>query len=356
MVRLARRGLAVVAAAGAVLSMGTGPSSAATRHPVVPVRTTVPKGPPVPTLPRSWILVDLDTGRVLDQRDAHTRRRPASTIKLLAALTAEQRLRPGSRVSVSALAASMPANDVGLVAGDRWPLQQILDATLAVSANDAAVALAEQSGGSLDGFAAQMRRTAAALHVVDRPRLDDPSGLDDSSAHGGGDWVSAWDLALIGRAASADARIAAIARQREIRFTDPAGHPHRLINHNKLLSRFAGATGLKTGYTRASGNTLVATATRGGRTMLVVVLDAPDLYNPVMNLFQRGFVTAASAETGPRLAPPLRTSHVTPRRAVASIASKPQLSLVDRRWPFEVAALGLALALALLWARRTARR
>jgi D-alanyl-D-alanine carboxypeptidase len=283
----------------------------AAASPVAAARTTVTRrattttAAPAPLLPKSWILVDADTGRVLDAHDEHTRRRPASTVKLLSVLTATQHLSPSSEVTVSPLAAGMPARKIGLPAGATWPLDDIVSSMLVVSANDAAVALAEASGSTLDGFAAQQRATVAALGLVDAPVVDDPAGLDDAQfAHGRGDWISAWDMAVIGRAALRDARIRSLAAMPIVRFTDPDGHPHRLINHNKLLSLYPGATGLKTGYTKAAGNTLVASATRNGRTMLAVVLDAPNLYAPVEALFDKGFGTDARAEQGPLL-----TSH-----------------------------------------------
>ena len=281
--------------------------------------TSVPvTAPKVPLLPKAWILVDVDTARVLDEHDAHTRRRPASTIKLLTALTARRHIDPDRDVAVSDLAAGMPARKIGLTAGVAWPFADVLASAMVVSANDAAVALAEASGGTLDGFATQMQQTMADLGAVDGPVVDDPAGLDDSFAHGQGDWISAWDLALVGQAALRDPEISDLASSQTVRFTDVEGHAHKLTNHNKLLTRYEGANGLKTGYTEAAGNTLVASATRGGRTMLVVVLDAPDLYGPVEALFDRGFATAPNGELGPMLV-------ARPLPAVRSVAlAKPR--------------------------------
>src|SRR5437588_5110778 len=96
--------------------------------------TTVPPPPKGPQLPKAWILVDADTGKVLDERDDHVLRRPASTIKLLTVLTAERLLKPDATIRVSALAAGMPARNIGLKEGDAWPLSDILDSALVVSA------------------------------------------------------------------------------------------------------------------------------------------------------------------------------------------------------------------------------
>jgi D-alanyl-D-alanine carboxypeptidase (penicillin-binding protein 5/6) len=267
--------------------------------PVPAAAAATPGDLPEHLLPKAWILVDADTGRVLDARDEHTRRRPASAIKLLSVLTATRYLDPGASVPVSPRAAAMPPRKIGLTAGRPWPLADMVASALVVSANDAAVALGEASAGSLDGFAAQMGTLARDLGAVDAPSVDDPSGLDDADAHGDGDWISAWDLAVIGRAALTDPQVRALAGQQVVTFTDPAGGSHRLVNHNRLLRRYEGATGLKPGYTKAAGNTLVASATRGGRTMVVVVLDAPDLYRPVEALFDQGFATDPMGQTGP---------------------------------------------------------
>jgi D-alanyl-D-alanine carboxypeptidase (penicillin-binding protein 5/6) len=210
-----------------------------------------------------------------------------------------------------------------------------------VSANDAAVALAEQSGGTLDGFSAQMQATARSLGMIDSPRLEDPSGLDDSFAHGGGDWISAWDLALAGRAGLADPTIAAVTGTTLLHFDDPSGNHHRLTNHNKLLSRYPGATGLKTGMTHAAGNTLIATATKDGRTMLVVVLDAPQMYDATIALLDKGFATGVSAETGPRL-PALRRvarapSEPASKAGIGALPAGTVRPLSTSHWPAEVA-------------------
>ena len=311
--------LVVVQPAAPAWAARRAPRTSRTRTTTV---TTVPGPPP---MPKAWILVDVDTRRVLDEHDDHALRRPASIVKLLSVLTAERLLRPNAQIPVSALAASMPARKIGLVAGDSWPLPDILDSVVVVSANDAAVALAEAASGSVEEFGKAMTRTARELGVVDSPTFADPAGLDDEFQAGGGDWVSAWDMAIIGVAALHDPAITTRASSPVLWFTDPSGELHRLVNHNRLLQTYPGATGLKPGYTRRAGNTLVASATRDGRTMLVVVLDAPDLYGPVRSLLDKGFSTPARGETGPRL-----VVHALPAPA-SSAAARSTEARVTRR-------------------------
>jgi D-alanyl-D-alanine carboxypeptidase len=113
--------------------------------------------------------------------------------------------------------------------------------------------------------------------------------------------VSAYDLAIAARNTLAVPELAAIAVLPEYRFTGP-GRDHRLLNHNRLLQRYPGAVGLKTGYTRKAGHTFVAAATREGRTMIAVVLNSDDTYAAAAALLDQGFATPPDARgTGERL-------------------------------------------------------
>lgn len=318
----------------------------------------------VPPIARSWVLVDVDTGRVIEEQDAHERRRPGSTIKLLTVLTARALVPDSAIVPVSRLAASMPARSVGLRPGARWTVGQITDAVLLVSANDAAVALAERASGTLDRFALELRRVAREIGVVDAPVLDDPTGLDHTYDHGNGDWISAWDLALVGRRALDDPKIAATARLSHVDFVDAAGTSHHLLNRDELIGRYPGATGLKTGFTHAAGNCLVATATRAGRTMLAVLMGSADLYRDAGLLLDRGFATPVVAESGPRLdgavVPPVLevTATTSTTRVGGQVvkATSDRLAPSDRRWWWAVLAAGASAALIALWFRRRRSR
>ncbi|MGH9023463.1 MAG: D-alanyl-D-alanine carboxypeptidase family protein, partial [Acidimicrobiia bacterium] len=133
----------------------------------------------------------------------------------------------------------------------------------------------------------------------------DPAGFDDASSFRGGSRVSALDLAIVARNVLAVPELAAAVASLEHSFVDPAGRPHRLLNHNKLLRRYPGAVGLKTGYTRRAGHTLVAGARRDGRTLIAVVLSSPNPYAAATTLLDRGFASPRGADTGERL-PPVR--------------------------------------------------
>ena len=126
----AGRLLAVLVPSLVVVIATVAPAGAATTptRPKV-TTTTAPRGP---VLPKAWLLLDVDTGKVLDAHDEHTLRRPASTIKLLTALTAKRHLTPTSMVPVSKLAAGMPARNMGLKVGDSWPIADMMNAMIEI--------------------------------------------------------------------------------------------------------------------------------------------------------------------------------------------------------------------------------
>lgn len=245
---------------------------------------------PVPAA-RAFILVDADSGAVLAAQAHHEALPPASTTKLMTALVALEKLPAEAVFVVDDTAAAQPAMRIGMQPGQGWALSPTLHSLLMVSANDAAYALAEAASGTLAGFAADMNATAARYGMRDSD-FNDPAGFDDSASFQGGSRVSAYDLAIAARNFLAVPELAAIAALPEYAFQEPTGRPHHLRNHNKLLRRYPGAIGLKTGYTRQAGHTFVGAARRDGRTMIAVVLDTDDTYGSTAALMDFGFATA----------------------------------------------------------------
>lgn len=285
----------MVAALGAAMALFSAPP--ATAQDGSGIDTTAPGF--VPNEPATWILVDADTGYVLDGKDSRTPFPPASTIKLFTALVAIQRLPADELIRISEHAAGMPARKINVGAGQAWDLEDLLYSMLTVSANDAAVAVAERVGmGSLSGWEDVASRAAAALGLADSPDLSDPAGLDDEFSHGEGSTISARDMAVVARAVLADPRLMAMVSVDEYRFTGGDGIVHSVDRRNRLFDLYPGAIGLKTGLTDAAGRCLVAAATREGRTMLAVMFDAPDMYASAAILLDRGFATPISAEIG----------------------------------------------------------
>jgi D-alanyl-D-alanine carboxypeptidase len=283
----------------ACLLLFTGPGAAAlqSHH-----RTQEPPaGPttlPPPPVPKGWILVDADTGAVLDEGNSHQPMLPASVTKVLTAVIAVEQLQPDSDVPISAEAQGMPARNMNMKAGQTWKFEDVLHALLMVSANDAAVALAERISGTRQDFAVQMEQTAAHLGMTDGPVLRDPAGLDDEFSNEGGNLLSAHDLAIGARALLANDQLRQIVSTPVYKFHGGDGNDHRLLNEDRLLKEYPGAIGVKSGYTRKAGHSFIGAATRDGRTMLSVVMGAPDFYRSTEGLLDKGFSIPVAAESG----------------------------------------------------------
>ncbi|MBV8159732.1 MAG: D-alanyl-D-alanine carboxypeptidase, partial [Acidimicrobiia bacterium] len=171
-------------------------------------------------------------------------------------------------------------------------------ALLMVSANDAAVALAEKVSGSRQAFAGVMAQTAQRIGMDDSPVLQDPAGLDDQFSNGGGNLLSAHDLAVAARNAMANDQIRQIVSTQVYRFQGGDNIDHRLLNEDLLLKTYPGAIGMKTGWTTKAGHSFIGAATRGGRTMISVVLGAADPYRTSAGLLDKGFSIPVAAEAG----------------------------------------------------------
>jgi D-alanyl-D-alanine carboxypeptidase (penicillin-binding protein 5/6) len=315
---------------------------------------------PATVLPAAWILVDADRGMVVDAGNPHQPLLVASAAKLMTALLAVERIPAGSTVLVDAVAASRPASRIGMSNGERWDRDQALLALLIVSANDAAYALGTAAAGSLAGYAQAATDEGRRLGLVDSTWLD-PAGLDGPDGVGGGNHVSAFDLAILARAVLADPVLAPMVNLREAKFLGPNGQLHVLRQHNQLVGRYPGAVGVKTGYTSRAGYVLVAAATRDGRSLVAVTIGGNDLYNPATRLLDQGFATPASTQpTGEHLPPVHAEAAVDP----ASFAPAPAVSLdpapsvappaavtgtVDttRSWPSVPGRLGASIGLTL---------
>ena len=237
------------------------------RAPEAPVLGSLPTDWPAPlTAPSTaYVLMDADTGQVLAARDAEQPRAVASTVKVLTALSAVARTELDDPVTVGEEVAGVPGAGVGLTPGSTWSVEQLLDAVISRSGNEAAEALAVHVGGSTEGFLAMMLADAAAMGLGEPP-LVSPSGLDDANQ------LSAMDLAVLARVALADDELRPFLGRREVVL--PSVGP--VETRNQMLSSYADATGVKTGYTREAGYSLIGSARRDGRELIAVVLDAGD--------------------------------------------------------------------------------
>ena len=229
------------------------------------------------------IVIDAETGRVLWSKREHMRRPIASTTKIMTALVAMEHLRPNEIVRVTRKASRVPYGE-GLKAGERVPAWKLYYGLLLASANDTAVALAEAAGGTRERFLKLMNEKARALGLR-HTQYRSASGLIDE-----GNYSSVHDLAMLTRYAFGVPRFREIVATKLKRvWWKPPTRAKLYENHNKLLWRYAGADGVKTGWTRAAGPCLVASATRNGIQLITVVLDSPDHYGDTRRLLDYGF-------------------------------------------------------------------
>jgi len=232
----------------------------------------VPTTPPAVALPAdnpryAAIVVDAETGEVLFARHADSRRYPASITKVMTLYLsfealAEGKVKLDDVITVSPRAASQPPSKLGLAAGQTITLDDAMKATAVRSANDMAMAIAEHVGGSQDRFAAQMTLKARELGMT-QTRYVNPNGLPDARQI-----TSARDLAILARAVMRD--YPQYYRYFGLHDWTYQGRLYR--NTNGLLAQGGGYDGMKTGYIRASGFNLMASAVRDGRRLITIVL------------------------------------------------------------------------------------
>lgn len=225
------------------------------------------------------VLMDGDTGRVLWERDSHSRRLIASTTKLMTALVA---LESGHDleeiVTVASEWAGVEGSSIYLRPGEEITLESLLYGLLLRSGNDAALTIAGHCGGTVDNFVSQMNRKARELGMTDTG-FANPNGLDAE-----GHRSSAYDMALLARACLQNETLTKIAATKSITLGT-----RTFTNHNKLLWRYEGCVGLKTGYTKQAGRTLVSAARRDGMTLICVTLNAPSDWADHTALLDWGF-------------------------------------------------------------------
>jgi D-alanyl-D-alanine carboxypeptidase (penicillin-binding protein 5/6) len=236
---------------------------------------------------RGAIVVDAGTGAVLWVHRPHRRLPIASTTKIMTAYLALQRLPANVLVRVPPPATRVPLVREGLRPRERVRAWKLFDSLLMFSGNDDAMTLAIATAGSRRAFLAQMNAEARKLGLRDS-HFSSVSGVIDQ-----GNYSSAWDLAALARVALRNPRFRDIVRRRiaHVPWSAPT-FSKVYVNKNPLLGTYRGANGVKTGWTTLAGHCLVASATRGGRTIVAVVLHDANAPNDARRLLNLGFRTA----------------------------------------------------------------
>ncbi|MDT9691333.1 serine hydrolase [Streptomyces sp. P9(2023)] len=283
----------------------------------------------------SWLVADASTGEVLGARNAHRRLPPASTLKTLFAVTALPRVEQEERHTVSEselTGIGSGSSMVGVKAGLTYKVSDLWNGVFLSSGNDAVRVLAAMNGG-WESMARQMQEKARALGARDT-RVVSPDGYDAP-----GQVSSAYDLAVFGRAGLQDPAFVRYCSTPYANF--PAGGwSYGIRNTNRLLTgaggvaRYPGLIGVKNGYTSNAGNTLIAAARRGSRTLVVSVMNPQSggglaVYEEARTLLDWGFDAAGRVQPVGSLAPtPVlgRSKDRQLKKATGKPAAKPRES------------------------------
>ena len=229
---------------------------------------------------RSIMIMDAETGNTLFARAPDSPRQPASTIKVLTGMIAIKSLKNGDRVNVSRHAARMPRSKIYLDIKKQYKADDLINAVLLASANDASVALAEKIAGSEQNFA-HMMTLRAKLWGATKTICRTATGLTAKGQHS-----TARDLATIFRHAMRDGEFSR--RMRQVKITTSFGRTLR--NHNRALWRVKGAKGGKTGYTLAARQTYVGKFSRKEGSIIVAIMGSETMWSDIKHLVEYGFL------------------------------------------------------------------
>ena len=232
---------------------------------------------------KSAILIDAETGRILFEKDCGSKSLIASTTKIMTGLIVSEECCPSSQVLITKEAVGIEGSSIYLKAGERLNVETLLYGMMLQSGNDAATALALYCGGSLNNFVDKMNHKAAQLGLTDTS-FGNPHGLDHEK-----NYSTAYDLAKLAAYAMENEMFKQVVSTKAITLGDRS-----FTNHNKLLWRYEGAIGVKTGYTKAAGRILVSCAEREDRRLIAVTIDDPNDWHDHAALFDYGFAAFSS--------------------------------------------------------------
>jgi len=231
---------------------------------------------------RAAALYEPETGAFLYEKNIDEHLPMASTTKIVTALLSLELLDHDMIIAIPREAVGIEGSSVYLEEGELISVKDLVYATMLASANDAAAALAIEIAGSVDGFASIMNQRAASLGLCDTNFIN-PHGLD-ANEH----YTSAHDLAIIAAEALKNETFKEISSTYKHNI-ESSLRTRTIVNHNKLLRRFQGCIGVKTGYTHKSGRSLVSAAERDGLRLIAVTIDAPDDWCDHESMLEYGY-------------------------------------------------------------------
>lgn len=246
---------------------------------------------------QSAILMEQSSGRVLYDKNANKPMRIASITKIMTAILAIESGKMNEWVKVSEKAVHTEGSSIYLIPGEKIKLEDLVYGLMLRSGNDAAVAISEHVGGSLDGFVYLMNQKAEEIGMKNT-HFANPHGLDDHENH----LSTAYDMALLTRYAMNNEVYEKISGTK----VHKAPHPtekwdRKWKNKNRLLTElYSYTTGGKTGYTKRAKRTLVTTATKNELDLIAVTLNGPDDWNDHIQMYETGFNTYRLVEVLPK--------------------------------------------------------
>lgn len=231
------------------------------------------------------VLMEQESGRVLFEKDAHEKKKIASITKIMTAIIAIESGKLNDMVTVSDQAYGTEGSSLYLQKGQKMKLEDLVYGLMLKSGNDAAVAIAEHVGGSLDGFVYLMNQKAEEIGMKNSS-FSNPHGLDNTKKH----YSTAYDMALLTRYAMNNEKFAKISGTKTHQAPNPnEAWDYKWGNKNKMLKLYRYSTGGKTGYTKLAKRTLVSTAEKDGFALIAVTLNAGDDWNDHISMFEEAY-------------------------------------------------------------------
>ena len=235
---------------------------------------------------QSAVVLEQSTRQILFESNAYQQMGMASTTKIMTAIVALEHASPDEIVTVGKNAVGVEGSSMWLELGEKITVEDLLYGLLLNSGNDAAVALAEHVGGSAEQFCELMNQKAAAIGAT-QTHFVNPNGLAEE-----GHYTTAYDLGLIACYALENDTFQEIVstKEKSVSWND-RDYDRKLSNHNKMLRMYEGCDGVKTGFTKSTGRSLVTSATRDGMQVVAVTLNAPDDWNDHKAMLDQAFAT-----------------------------------------------------------------
>lgn len=229
------------------------------------------------------IMIEANSGEVLYEKNADQKAFPASITKIMTALLAVENGSLEEKVKVSENAAGVEGSSIYLTPGEKITLRDLVYGLMLRSGNDAAIAIAEQVGGSKDNFVIMMNKKARELGACNTNFVN-PNGLHDPEHY-----TTARDMAIIARAAMKNTEFKKVAATKTWVTDRGEGKYNYFYNKNKVVYQYNGGTGIKIGFTKAAGRTLVASSEKDGMELICVVMNAPNWFQDTYALMDYAY-------------------------------------------------------------------